>query len=456
MKKKLCIALTVCLAFNITAGCSKKEAKTDKASKTVVSSLADSGLSFTPSDYVTLGDYKKLKGYDVTCSVSKEELKEEIESQVAQNATFSDITDRGAKASDYITIDYSATVDGKEVEDCKETDYEFTLGYEEFNKKIEDKLVGTKVGDTITVDMKMPDDLTATNVGDKATFTVTVKKLQLETIPTYNLDYVKEETGYDTIDAYEASVKEELLSSKEEEYYSDVIYGLVDEAVKNATFKEDYPEDLYNSCKDEFYSEVEQTAQMFSLDTDEYLKDFCGYTEEDIESDIKTSVEQHLVIYAIAEKEDLFLSDSEYSEYAESVATEYGYNSAQELEEEYSKELVMYAAVFDNVAAVLYEHAELEEITEEKYNELQASEEAEEADAADEETEEVKSDNAETKSSVQKSDVTKSNDKEEVEELEDEDYYDEEEEEYYEEEDYEENEDNEIDDDFGEFEEEEE
>lgn len=386
MKKTICVALSLCLAFSGAYGCSKKDSKSSASvSSDQELEAAANQLSYNPDDYVTLGDYKNLEGYEVSCTVTDEELEEEIDSQLYYSAEYTDITDRGAKEEDYITIDFTASVDGTEVEDCKETDYEFQLGNGDFNDTIEEKLMGTKVGDSITVDMEIPEDLSATNAGDMGTFEVKVTKLQLENVPEYNLDFVKANSEFETIEEYEANLKEDLLAYKEQDYFSETAYELLDKVIANSTFKEDYPQELYDTCKEEFYSDNEATAEMLGMEVDEYLKDFCGYEDQDIENEILSIIKQHLTVYSIALKEDLMITDEEYTEYVDSVVAEFGYSDAAELEAEYSEAAIRYSAVFDNVTSLLYENANLTEISEEEYNELSASEEAEEADMADEE-----------------------------------------------------------------------
>ena len=319
MKKKISVLLMFCMVFTMFAGCGSKKSDSSKEAK---SNKVETGLSFKALNYVTPKDYKGLEGYNIKSEVTDEEVNEEIENQLSENATYKDITDRGAKNSDYITFDYSATVDGKEVEDCKESDYEIQLGNGDFNDKIEKKMIGTKVGSEFTVDMKIPEDLSSTNAGDKGTISIKVKKLQKEIIPEYNEEYVKKNTDYDSIKDYEAGVKEDLLSDKDSENYTTCIQDLIDAAKEKAEYKGDYPKELYTSCEDEFNEMIASYAQMFGMESDAYLKDMCGYTDDDIKEEIMMSVNERLLIYAIAEKEDLFPSEQEYKDYVESVAAE--------------------------------------------------------------------------------------------------------------------------------------
>lgn len=385
MKKKICLALTLCLACSGVYGCSKKETSSSSVALEGAQETTTNPLSYNPDDYVTVGEYKNLNSYDVACTVSDEELEEEIEYQLSSYAQYTDITDRGAKENDYITIDYSTTVDGKEVEDCQETDFEMPLGEGYLNNKIEKALIGKKAGESFTLDMKIPEDLSGTNAGDMGTFNITVKSLQLETIPELNLDFVQSNTEYETVEEFKEGAKEDILAYKDQEIFSELVYDMLDQVIANSTFTEDYPQELYDACKEEVYAGYEASAEIFGMEVDEYLKDFCGYEDQDIEEEILATIKQRLVIYSIALKEDLMVSDEEYTEYAESVAAEFGYTEVSELEEEYSKDEIWNSAVFDNVTALLYENASLTEMSEEEYYEATASEEAEEADAADEE-----------------------------------------------------------------------
>lgn len=380
MKKAFVTILILCLSVTLLSGCSKSK-DSGKSSSKEISGTSKNDLSFNPNDYVTLGKYTGLDAYNVTCDATDEEVEEAIEEELGENATYTDITDRAAQNKDYVTFDYSAAVDGKEVEDCTDTDYEIQLGNEEFNEAVEAEMIGKKVGESFTVDTEIPDDLSTTNAGDKGTFTIKITKIQEEDIPELNLDYVKDNTDYNSIEEYKKGVKESVISTKKSDYYDQIVQELLQNTVDNSKFKEDYPQDLYDTCEADINDSIDSNAEMFGMEREDLLANLYGMTEEDVKNEILNEVHSRLVIYAIAQKEALFLTDEEYTEYAENICEEYDYDSIEALEEECGKEMIVYQGVYDKVMSFLFDKSTKTDISEEDYEKIGAEDTEEATDA---------------------------------------------------------------------------
>lgn len=371
MKKLLITTLILCLSMTMLAGCSKsKDAVSDKKE----TGTSKNDLAFNPEDYVTLGDYKGLEAYEVDFDATDEEVEDAISDALYENATYTDVTDRGAKEEDYVTFDYSATVDGKEVEDCTDTDYEIQLGNEEFDEAIEKEMVGKKAGETFTVNTEISEDLSTTNAEDKGVFTITMKKIQEETVPTLDLDYVKEYTDYTSVEDYKKGMKENVIESKKSDCNEQLFMDLLQNVVDDSEFKEDYPQELYDDCESMINESIDSSAEMFGMSREDLLANFYGMTEDDVKNEVLNELHSRLVVYAIAKKESLFLTDSQYEKFAEEFSEENGYESVEELEEDYGKELIAYEGIYENVTSFLFDKAEKTSMSEEEYNSMNAEE----------------------------------------------------------------------------------
>ncbi len=389
MKKLLAAILTLCLCLSLFAGCSKSDkAEKKDSSKEDKIDIAEQ-IGFNPEDYVTLGEYKGLESYSVTCDATDDEVEEEIESKLYDAATYTDITDRGAQKEDYITFNYSATVDGKAVEDCSYEDYEVQLGYGDFHKKLEKAMIGKKPGDTFTEEAKITEDLSSTNAGDTGVFTIEVTKLQEEHLPELNEEFVKANSNCDSIEAYRASVKEEVIANKESENFDTLSSELIAKIAEGSKFKEDYPQELYDTCMEELNTSIQENAEMFGMEAEEFMTTFYGMTEDDLEKEALNEVHSRIAIYAIAIKEKLFLTEDDYQNYVKQIAYDYGYESVDELESEFDKDTLLYQAIYDTVCEFIYDKAKKKVITQDEYDALNAEEpdeeESEETEESDEE-----------------------------------------------------------------------
>ena len=72
---------------------------------------------------------------------------------------------------------------------------------------------------------------------------------------------------------------------------------------------------------------------MFGTD----VSDIAG-SEDDVKSAVEEMVYTEMLTTAIAEKENIAVSDDEYTDYVNSVYEDSGYTSAEEYEEDYTKD----------------------------------------------------------------------------------------------------------------------
>lgn len=367
MRKKFTYLLTTTLVIATLftfAGCGKKNSTTKKET-----------ASNDYYKYVTLGDYKGLSGFQVKTEVSKTELKERIDEELESAATQTDITDRGAKNGDLLTIDYTVSVDGKNIEDLSMTDCELTLGNEEIFTGIDKVLTGLKKGDTTTVTLKLTDEITEEYIGKKGTFDIKVTALKKNNIPKYDEEFLKKNTDYKNKNDYEAYLKNEILNEKEQEYYGESVADLVSKGVKNAKFKDDYPDALYKVCKQEYEDEISNSAEMFGMTTDQYLSEILGKDDAGQKQDIINSVHEKLFIYAVAHAEKISVSDDDYKAYVDSILADGDYDSQEDLEKDYDKDTIKYYALYDNVSNMLFNEAKLSDMSEADYDAKYNSEE---------------------------------------------------------------------------------
>ena len=130
MKKcYLNLAAFVCCASLLT-GCGKDSSATEEAISSTEADFSEA-LNYDPADYVKLGDYKKLKVQYPLPYVSDEDMQMYIYDLMDEATEYRE-TEDAAKSGDYVKIDFTGTIDGKEFEGGSASGYEFILGQGEF------------------------------------------------------------------------------------------------------------------------------------------------------------------------------------------------------------------------------------------------------------------------------------------------------------------------------------
>ena len=358
----------------------------------------------TPSDYlvkdaskyVTLGNYDGLEivqyTYDVTDDMVQQQIDMDLQSAgteedidtpsasgdiiyvslkaVAENAdsenTSEATTEAASKSSSEVsteaasenTSDLLSADDTSDESDDAENTY-FTIGNEEYGADFDKELIGLSTGDTKQFSVTFSDDdwVNEDWIGHTVDFTVTVNGVTRVTVPEYNDDFITNYTDYSSKEEYEAAVRKNLEDQYTDISYSDAIESLFQAALDATTFN-GYPQDLYNTCKEESISFYRMFAGDDGTSDADILAAF-GISEEDIDSEVLTAVNQRLLISAYCEANNITLTEEDYLNYLENNAADYGEESAASFEEDYGRDSLVWSLYQSKVADLLYNSAKI-------------------------------------------------------------------------------------------------
>ena len=342
MKKNYMIPFAVLLSVVSLAGCGKKDEN-------------------PYSKYVTLGEYTGMTLDRIVSTISDEDVQSEIQNDLYADADFKEVTDRGAQDGDTVNIDYTGTIDGEEFEGGSDTDYDLELGSGTFLEDFESGIIGMKTGETKEISVTFPDEYDGTLDGQTAVFSVTVNSISEVILPDYNDAYVKENYGFDTIADFEVSVKEDLQSQYDDDATYTACADALSMAVDNATF-DGYPEDMYNTAKEQMESENQAFAEQLGIE----WADLAG-DDYDIEEDVLNNVHEELVVYAIAAKEKLEVTDDEFNTFVDDNWEMYEYDTKEDFLKDNSEEDLRYSLLYQKVLDFLGENNTFNDIDEDEY-----------------------------------------------------------------------------------------
>ena len=364
MKKKICLIGLFGAGICLMAGCGNNGSAGSAAGESVADTETQVFFDYNVNDYVTLGEYKNLSVQYPVPAITDEDVRTSIEELIDDYTEYNESADRAAQKGDYISIDFAGTIDGAEFDGGSAQDYEFMLGEGEFLDEFENNLIGKKAGENVSFSMTFPEDYYEDTAGKTAEFTVTVKSVSEVVVPEYTDEFVAKATEYDTMEAYEQSLREELVTTAQEEAAEGAGEDALALAVGNASIK-GYPQKLYDVCYDSTLEEYQQYAEMFGVDMEEFMQEFMG--EDDLDSVTLDMVNEILVSQAIAEKEGFAVTDKNYTQEAEALADVYGYDTLDEFTADYGKTSIMAMLVRQKTVEFLYENANIEEVSEEEY-----------------------------------------------------------------------------------------
>ena len=317
------------------------------------------------SEYVKTANYKGLEMEKIEVSVSDEEVSTQVEANVEDTKTTEEVKEGTVAKNDTVNIDYEGKIDGETFSGGSAEDTDLTIGSGQFIDGFEDGLIGKPVGSTQTLNLKFPDDYNSSEVAGKdVVFTVTINHIVKETIPEYNDAWVADNSDVKTTAEYEQQVREELYKEKEEQAKSDAISDLWSQVVESSEVIK-YPEDEVNKYVEEIEAQYQAMADNNGMELKDLWEQYGIESEEEYNTENKETaqayVKEQMVMYDIAEKEDLSYTDEEEDELRTQLE-DAGYQDDETFVETFGQDMDTYielALTFNKVGEFIYDNAKV-------------------------------------------------------------------------------------------------
>ena len=349
MRKKL-LAVTMIICLFVTMGL------------TGCGSAANpyEGINF--EEYVKLAEYKGLEKEAVKVSVSDEEVQTQVKANLEATAETAEKTEGKVKDGDTANIDYEGKKDGVAFEGGTAEGDELTIGSGRFIEGFEEGLIGKEIGGTYDLNLTFPEDYGSEDLaGADVVFTVKINSVKRSVTPEYTVAWVKANSDVETKKDYEALVKDQLIEQKEETAKNNIMAKLWNQVVEGSKINQ-YPQEIVDGYITEIEAQYELMAETYGME----LKDL--WAQEGIESqetfDAKTEaaaqayVKEQMVMYNIAELEDLTYTDEEADEIRTAI-DEAGYDD-ETFKQQYGQDIESYidaALIFSKVSEFIYDNA---------------------------------------------------------------------------------------------------
>ena len=368
MKKKLlsvllCASLVVVSLTGLTA-CGNKEEETS-SSLTPIDEIRDEMFKDIES-LVDLGDYKSMSVTSVEETVTDKDIQDYIDNDLNYYGEAEHITEGTVASGDTVNIDYVGKIDGTEFDGGSAEGADLTIGSGAFIPGFEDQLIDAAIGETKVINVTFPEDYQSEDVAGKdAEFTVKINYKQGDLIPAVLNDELVASMGLGddvkTVDDYKAYVKAELEAEAAEQQENNDFTAILEELLNICTVN-GYHDDL---DQDQMYEEeiayMQQYAESYSMNYDEFVALYTGMTAEDYEAQLVVEIENYckrVMIYrAIAANENIEITQEEYEAEVAQYSGDYAnYNceSVEEFEEQYSLQIYQYM-IYDRIESMLGE-----------------------------------------------------------------------------------------------------
>jgi trigger factor len=277
----------------------------------------DSGATYTVTlplrPDVKLGAYTD---YPFTISVDKiddEAVDKVIEQLRDQQASLVPVEGRGAATDDYAVIRFTGSREGQPVEGASSDRMPLILGRERFVPGFEENLVGLREGDTKSFSVTFPDDYQEADLAGKPVdFEVGILELREKKMPVADDDFARSLGSYDDLDGLRVEIRARLERNALDRARHNFADRIIDFAVANATLV--LPDLLIDSEQDVMLDELKVRLAEQGIGYEDYLR----ITERDekqvvdeFRPDAEKRVKTLLVLSAVADKENVEVTDAE-------------------------------------------------------------------------------------------------------------------------------------------------
>lgn len=347
MKRKLTILLAVLLSAAMMGGCGKESG-----------ALKDMKVE----KYLTLGEYMGLPVQLPSAAVDEAQVEELFRALYLDSVTPEmGILDREVVQGDTVNIDYEGKKDGVAFAGGTASGAQLEIGSGSFIAGFEDGLVGATPGETRDLDLRFPEGYgNAELAGQAVVFTVTVNYIY----PTDYKDEVVAALGIadiTTVEGLRQFVRDYLETNAQNTYRAKLESTVVDNLIAGCVFQE-IPEAVLQRYRNNIQEGMEADCAAQGVDINTYCMYSYGMDAETfLDQYAQEAAKQSLAFQAVANAEDLNVTDEELQENLEQYATQGGYATVEEFLGEMDREEYREYFMFEKVLDFLTQNARITE-----------------------------------------------------------------------------------------------
>ncbi|WP_017472746.1 trigger factor [Amphibacillus jilinensis] len=282
--------------------------------------------SVTVKPEVKLGEYKGLEVEEQDVAVTDEDVDQDIENQRQNQAELVVKEEGTVEDGDTVVLDFEGFVDGEAFEGGAAENHTLEIGSGSFIPGFEEQLIGKATGEETEVEVTFPEEYHAEDLAGKAaTFKVKIHEIKAKELPELDDEFAKDvNDDVETLAELKEKTRERLENQKQSDAENQKRETLINQATENAEI--DIPEAMVTTELDRMLREFEQRLQQQGMTLDMYFQ-FSGQDEdalkEQMKEDASKRVQTNLVLEAIADVENVEVTEEDVNEELKTMAEMY-------------------------------------------------------------------------------------------------------------------------------------
>ncbi|MBX3039855.1 MAG: trigger factor [Bdellovibrionaceae bacterium] len=281
--------------------------------------------SFDVRPEIKLKKYEGLEVEKEKLEFDEAKIEQVLENIRASRATQEDILeDRAAQKNDIAIIDFDGSVGGQPLEGGKGEGHQLELGSNSFIEGFEDGVIGMKVGQEKTLNLKFPTPYhSAELAGKDVEFKVKLTALKKKVLPELTPEFLASLGGPSDLEGLKTSIREDLERSEKKR---------IEDAFKNTLLKTlvrenpvEVPPSLLKDQKaaliEDFHKRMHEQG-LSHAEFESYVQKWDG----DFEKTASEMIQSSFLVDTLARQNDLICKsedlDKKFAEYAQQTGIE--------------------------------------------------------------------------------------------------------------------------------------
>lgn len=272
---------------------------------------------------VELGEYT---GYDVEreeTEVTEEDIMAVLNKQREEQSQLVSVDRDEIQEGDHVIIDFEGFVDGESFPGGTAEEFTLEIGSGQFIPGFEEQLVGKEVSDEpYEIEVTFPEEYQAEDLaGQDAIFEVIIKEIKVKELPELDDEFAKDVSDFDTLDEFKEDIENRLKEQKENQSKRNLENEIIEKVSEAAEVE--VSEQLIQNELDQMMQQMAQNLQQQGIDMEDYFK-YMGSSQDEWREENREQAadraKNNLVLEAIAEKEDIEVSDEAIEEKLKEIA----------------------------------------------------------------------------------------------------------------------------------------
>ncbi|MFO7718192.1 MAG: trigger factor [Desulfohalobium sp.] len=313
---------------------------------------------------IDLPEYKGLSGTQEKVEAKEEDIQEVLD-RVRQNmSSLEEVAeDRPPEDGEVAVVDFTATYDGKPIEGGEAQNFELPLGEGQSLEEFEALVKTLTPGQNDAKDITFPSDFLNKDLADVTVrMEVTLKAIKQRVLPEVDDDFAEKAGGFGSAEEMRQAIRESYENSRNQVAKSEAQKQILDQILAQV----DIPAPS-SMVENQIEAHIKQTRER--LERQGKSLESIGSSEEQIRQDYRPEAESlvksHLVLLAIANKEELSVDPQEVEQHLYQMAVQSG-QDFQTLKEYHEKNNLMYALrdqlLADKAMELIYDNADITEV----------------------------------------------------------------------------------------------